>query len=73
MKILFIGDIVGKPGRELVRKGLRPLVEREEIDLVNAFLAVELYFKIIGEGVSGSIMPTTGAVGPTGAFALAVD
>ena len=23
MKILFIGDIVGKPGRELVRKGLR--------------------------------------------------
>ena len=24
MKILFIGDIVGKPGRELIRKGLRP-------------------------------------------------
>src|SRR5204862_418375 len=26
MKILFIGDIVGKPGRELIRKGLRGLV-----------------------------------------------
>jgi len=36
MRILFIGDIVGKPGRELVRKGLRPLIEREEIDLVIA-------------------------------------
>ncbi len=27
MKILFIGDIVGRPGRELVRRGLAPLVE----------------------------------------------
>ena len=24
MRILFIGDIVGKPGRELIRRGLRP-------------------------------------------------
>jgi metallophosphoesterase (TIGR00282 family) len=36
MKILFIGDIVGRPGRELVRKGLRGLVEHHEIDLVIA-------------------------------------
>jgi metallophosphoesterase (TIGR00282 family) len=36
MKILFIGDIVGKPGRELVRKGLRGLVEHTGIDLVIA-------------------------------------
>jgi 2',3'-cyclic-nucleotide 2'-phosphodiesterase len=36
MNILFIGDIVGKPGRELVRKGLRGLVEEHEIDLVIA-------------------------------------
>jgi 2',3'-cyclic-nucleotide 2'-phosphodiesterase len=36
MNILFIGDIVGKPGRELVRKGLRALVEEHEVDLVIA-------------------------------------
>ena len=36
MKILFVGDIVGKPGRELIRKGLRGLVAHEEIDLVIA-------------------------------------
>ena len=27
MNILFIGDIVGGPGRELMRKGLRALVD----------------------------------------------
>jgi metallophosphoesterase (TIGR00282 family) len=36
MRILFIGDIVGRPGRELVRKGLRGLVEHYEIDLAIA-------------------------------------
>ena len=36
MNILFIGDIVGKPGRDLVRKGLRALVTRHEISLVVA-------------------------------------
>src|SRR5262249_13083519 len=36
MNILFIGDIVGRPGRELVRRGLPALVEHHEIDLVIA-------------------------------------
>ena len=36
MRILFIGDIVGKPGRELVRRGLPVLVEQYGIDLVIA-------------------------------------
>ena len=36
MKILFIGDIVGKPGREIVRKGLRGLVAHLDVDLVIA-------------------------------------
>ena len=36
MNILFVGDIVGKPGRELVRRGLRALVEEHEVDLVIA-------------------------------------
>jgi len=36
MNLLFVGDIVGRPGRELVRVGLRSLVERHAIELVIA-------------------------------------
>ncbi|HJN45183.1 MAG: TIGR00282 family metallophosphoesterase [Acidobacteria bacterium] len=36
MKILFIGDIVGKPGRSVTRKGVASLVDRYGIDLVVA-------------------------------------
>ena len=36
MRILFIGDIVGRPGRELVRHGLHGLVEHHRIDFVIA-------------------------------------
>jgi len=36
MRILFVGDIVGRPGRDLVRYGLGPLVEQHHIDLVIA-------------------------------------
>jgi metallophosphoesterase (TIGR00282 family) len=36
MNILLIGDIVGRPGRELVRKGLRALIDRHGVDLVIA-------------------------------------
>src|SRR5262245_35981281 len=36
MRILFIGDIVGPPGVALVKKALRTMREREEIDLVIA-------------------------------------
>src|SRR5438067_13910072 len=35
-RLLFIGDIVGKPGRELVRRGLSGLVDHHQIDLVIA-------------------------------------
>jgi 2',3'-cyclic-nucleotide 2'-phosphodiesterase len=35
-RILFIGDIMGKPGRELLRRGLAALVEAYDIDLVLA-------------------------------------
>jgi 2',3'-cyclic-nucleotide 2'-phosphodiesterase len=35
-RILFIGDIVGKPGRELVRRGLSALVAHHRVDLVIA-------------------------------------
>jgi metallophosphoesterase (TIGR00282 family) len=36
VRILFIGDIVGRPGRELVRHGLPSIVEHHGIDLVIA-------------------------------------
>ncbi|MDH3716873.1 MAG: TIGR00282 family metallophosphoesterase [Planctomycetota bacterium] len=36
MRILLIGDIVGKPGRRIVRQAISGLVERERIDLVIA-------------------------------------
>jgi 2',3'-cyclic-nucleotide 2'-phosphodiesterase len=36
MKLLFIGDIVGRPGRELVRVGIGALVAHHGIDLVIA-------------------------------------
>ncbi len=36
MNILFIGDIFGKPGRDLVRRAVRPLTERYDVDLVVA-------------------------------------
>ena len=36
MNILFIGDIVGKPGRELIRKELGALVQQHAVDLTIA-------------------------------------
>src|SRR2546430_12678902 len=36
MRLLFIGDIVGRPGRDLVRQGLRGLADHHRIDLVIA-------------------------------------
>jgi len=36
MKLLFIGDICGKPGRELLRRGLAGLAAHHQVDLVIA-------------------------------------
>jgi metallophosphoesterase (TIGR00282 family) len=36
MNVLFIGDVVGRPGRDLIRRGLRALVDRHSVDLVIA-------------------------------------
>jgi len=36
VRILFIGDIVGKPGRDIVRKATMRLIAAEQIDLVVA-------------------------------------
>ena len=34
--LLFIGDIVGRPGRQILKRALAPLVERHGVDLVIA-------------------------------------
>lgn len=36
MKLLFIGDIVGRPGRDLVKRAVRPLIRAHALDLVVA-------------------------------------
>lgn len=36
MKLLFVGDIVGRPGRDLVRQGLRAIIQAHAVDLVIA-------------------------------------
>ncbi len=36
IRLLFLGDIVGRPGRELVRKGLATLIDHYGVDLVVA-------------------------------------
>ena len=60
MRLLLIGDIVGKPGRQIVTQALRGLIRTEEIDLVVANaenaaagsgLMVAGYHQLIGAGV----------------------
>jgi 2',3'-cyclic-nucleotide 2'-phosphodiesterase len=36
MRLLFIGDIIGRPGRELLRKGLKGLIAHHQVDFVIA-------------------------------------
>jgi metallophosphoesterase (TIGR00282 family) len=36
IRILFIGDIVGRPGRELLRRGVAAVASRHDVDLVIA-------------------------------------
>jgi metallophosphoesterase (TIGR00282 family) len=54
MKLLFIGDIFGKPGREIARKAIPPLVEQRDIDCVIA----NVENSASGFGVTGDIADT---------------
>ena len=54
MRILFIGDIFGKPGRDIVHKALGPLVAAHGIDLVVA----NVENSAAGFGVTGDIAET---------------
>jgi 2',3'-cyclic-nucleotide 2'-phosphodiesterase len=51
MRILFIGDIFGKPGREIVRRAVPALVEREALD----FVIANVENSAAGFGVTGDI------------------
>jgi len=54
MRILFIGDIFGRPGREIVRRALPALVERESLD----FVIANVENSAAGFGVTGDIADT---------------
>lgn len=62
MRILFIGDIVGKPGRDIVARAVRGVVEKYQLDLVIANaenaaggsgLTPAIYREVIRAGVDG--------------------
>lgn len=54
MRILFIGDIFGKPGREIVRRALPVLVEQRDLD----FVVANVENSAAGFGVTGDIAET---------------
>jgi metallophosphoesterase (TIGR00282 family) len=51
VRILFIGDIFGKPGREIARRAIPALVEQREID----FVIANVENSASGFGVTGDI------------------
>ena len=54
MKILFVGDIFGKPGREIARRAIPALVEQRGID----FVIANVENSAAGFGVTGDIAET---------------
>jgi metallophosphoesterase (TIGR00282 family) len=54
LRILFIGDIFGKPGREITRRALPALVEQHAID----FVIANVENSAAGFGVTGDIADT---------------
>jgi 2',3'-cyclic-nucleotide 2'-phosphodiesterase len=54
MRILFIGDIFGRPGREITRQAVPALIEREALD----FVIANVENSAAGFGVTGDIADT---------------
>ncbi len=54
MRILFIGDIFGKPGREIARRAVPALIEQESLD----FVIANVENAAAGFGVTGDIADT---------------
>ena len=60
MRLLLIGDVVGKPGRHIICQAVKPLIEREQLDLVVANgenaaggsgITPAIFHELIGAGV----------------------
>ena len=51
MRILFVGDIFGKPGREIARRAIPALVEQRGLD----FVIANVENSAAGFGVTGDI------------------
>jgi metallophosphoesterase (TIGR00282 family) len=54
VRILFVGDIFGKPGREIARKAVPALIERRGVD----FVIANVENSAAGFGVTGDIADT---------------
>jgi 2',3'-cyclic-nucleotide 2'-phosphodiesterase len=54
MRILFVGDIFGKPGREVARRAIPALIERESLD----FVIANVENAAAGFGITGDIADT---------------
>jgi len=54
MRILFVGDIFGRPGREIARRAIPALIERESLD----FVIANVENSAAGFGVTGDIADT---------------
>ena len=59
MNILFVGDIFGKPGREVARRAIPAIVEQRSID----FVIANVENSASGFGVTGDIAETILAYG----------
>ena len=59
VRILFIGDIFGKPGREIARRAIPAIVEQREID----FVIANVENSAAGFGVTGDIADTARRTG----------
>src|SRR6478752_10672364 len=54
VRILFIGDIFGKPGREIAKRAIPLIVEQQQID----FVIANVENSAAGFGVTGDIADT---------------
>jgi metallophosphoesterase (TIGR00282 family) len=59
VRILFIGDIFGKPGREIARRAIAPLIEQRDVD----FVIANVENSAAGFGVTGDIADTIASYG----------
>ena len=51
MRILFVGDIFGKPGRDIARRAIPALIERRDVD----FVIANVENSAAGFGVTGDL------------------